>query len=225
MLKENLKNVQNNIKKACERVGRKPEEVTLVAVSKMKPLSDIEELLETGQLEYGENYVQELCDKYENISKPVHWHMIGHLQTNKVKYIIDSVSVIQSVDSAKLAAEVDRQAQRLGKIQDILIEVNIGDEASKGGVGRSFLRELLYEAAEMKNIKVCGLMAIPPAENAEKFLCDMQQLYIDISSENIDNINMDILSMGMSNDYIKAIQYGSNLIRIGRGLFGPRIYK
>ena len=103
MLKENLKNVQNNIKKACERVGRKPEEVTLVAVSKMKPLSDIEELLETGQLEYGENYVQELCDKYENISKPVHWHMIGHLQTNKVKYIIDKVELIHSVDSLHLA--------------------------------------------------------------------------------------------------------------------------
>lgn len=97
MLKENLKNVQNNIKKACERVGRKPEEVTLVAVSKMKPLSDIEELLETGQLEYGENYVQELCDKYENISKPVHWHMIGHLQTNKVKYIIDKVSICDTL--------------------------------------------------------------------------------------------------------------------------------
>ena len=110
MLKENLKNVQNNIKKACERVGRKPEEVTLVAVSKMKPLSDIEELLETGQLEYGENYVQELCDKYENISKPVHWHMIGHLQTNKVKYIIDKVELIHSVDSLHLAKQIEKEA-------------------------------------------------------------------------------------------------------------------
>ena len=224
MLKENLKNVQNNIKKACERVGRKPEEVTLVAVSKMKPLSDIEELLGTGQLEYGENYVQELCDKYENISKPVHWHMIGHLQTNKVKYIIDSVSLIQSVDSVKLAAEINKNALRVNKLQDILIEVNIGNEESKGGIDKSQLQELLSEVSEMKNIRVKGLMAIPPIENPEKFLCDMQQLYIDISSENMDNINMDILSMGMSNDYVKAIEYGSNLVRIGRGLFGPRNY-
>ena len=225
MLKENLEEVEEKIAKACERAGRAREEVTLIAVSKTKPVEMLQEIYDEGIRDFGENKVQELTEKYEVMPKDMKWHMIGHLQTNKVKYIIDSVSVIQSVDSAKIAAEVDRQAQRLGKIQDILIEVNIGDEASKGGVGRSFLRELLYEAAEMKNIKVCGLMAIPPAENAEKFLCDMQQLYIDISSENIDNINMDILSMGMSNDYIKAIQYGSNLIRIGRGLFGPRIYK
>ena len=222
---ENLKKVEDNIAAACQKAGRDRSEVTLIAVSKTKPVDMLQTVYDQNIREFGENKVQEMCEKMEILPKDIHWHMIGHLQTNKVKYIIDSVSVIQSVDSAKLAAEVDRQAQRLGKIQDILIEVNIGDEASKGGVGRSFLRELLYEAAEMKNIKVCGLMAIPPAENAEKFLCDMQQLYIDISSENIDNINMDILSMGMSNDYIKAIQYGSNLIRIGRGLFGPRIYK
>ena len=110
MLKDNLKKVQTNIKSACERAGRKPEEVTLVAVSKMKPLSDIEELLETGQMEYGENYVQELCEKYENISKPVHWHMIGHLQTNKVKYIIDKVELIHSVDSFHLAKQIEKEA-------------------------------------------------------------------------------------------------------------------
>ena len=221
---ENIESIQKEKAEAAERAGRNPEDILLCAVTKTHTAEEINEAIRAGVTDIGENKVQEILDKYDKVL-PVRWHMIGHLQTNKVKYIIDSVSVIQSVDSAKLAAEVDRQAQRLGKIQDILIEVNIGDEASKGGVGRSFLRELLYEAAEMKNIKVCGLMAIPPAENAEKFLCDMQQLYIDISSENIDNINMDILSMGMSNDYIKAIQYGSNLIRIGRGLFGPRIYK
>jgi len=112
MLKDNLKKVQTNIKSACERAGRKPEEVTLVAVSKMKPLSDIEELLETGQMEYGENYVQELCEKYENISKPVHWHMIGHLQTNKVKYIIDKVELIHSVDSFHLAKQIEKEECR-----------------------------------------------------------------------------------------------------------------
>ena len=137
MLKENLKNVQNNIKKACERVGRKPEEVTLVAVSKMKPLSDIEELLETGQLEYGENYVQELCDKYENISKPVHWHMIGHLQTNKVKYIIDKVELIHSVDSLHLAKQIEKEAVKKGVDAQILVQVNIAQEDTKFGIEHS----------------------------------------------------------------------------------------
>ena len=172
----------------------------------------------------GENRVQEFISKKDFYSKNAEIQFIGHLQTNKVKYIIDSVSMIQSVDSLKLAAEIDRHAARIGKIQNVLVEVNIGNEDTKGGIDRIYLKELLYSISEMKNIKVCGLMSIPPAVDAERFLCDMQQLYYDITEENIDNINMDILSMGMSNDYVQAIKYGSTLIRIGRGLFGPRKY-
>lgn len=222
---ENYNKIVYNVQEAFAKYRNSDEHIDIMAVTKTVDPQAVNHAIGLGIGLLGENRVQEYMAKREFYSKNADVHFIGHLQTNKVKYIIDSVSVIQSVDSSRLAAEVDKQAQRLGKVQDILIEVNIGDEESKGGVGKAFLRELLYEAAEMKNIKVCGLMTIPPAENSEKFLWDMQQLYIDISSENIDNINMDILSMGMSNDYIKAIQYGSNLIRIGRGLFGPRTYR
>ena len=151
-------------------------------------------------------------------------HFIGHLQTNKVKYIIDSVSMIQSVDSIKLAEEIDRHAGRIGKCQDILIEVNIGGEKSKSGIAASGLEELVYQVSELENIRVRGLMAIPPAGSSERFLFDMQKLYIDISQKKIHNISMDYLSMGMSGDYEAAIKYGANMVRIGRGLFGPRNY-
>ena len=145
MLADNLKQVKENIKKACERAGRNPEEVTLVAVSKMKPLSDIEELLKTGQLEYGENYVQELCDKYENISRPVHWHMIGHLQTNKVKYIIDKVELIHSVDSLHLAKQIEKEAVKKGVEAQILVQVNIAQEDTKFGINTSEVMKLVEE--------------------------------------------------------------------------------
>ena len=197
MLKENLKNVQNNIKKACERVGRKPEEVTLVAVSKMKPLSDIEELLETGQLEYGENYVQELCDKYENISKPVHWHMIGHLQTNKVKYIIDKVELIHSVDSLHLAKQIEKEAVKKGVDAQILVQVNIAQEDTKFGIDGPEVMSLVEE---------------------------ISKLFVDIREKNIDNVSMDILSMGMTNDYEVAIEEGATMVRVGTGIFGARNY-
>ena len=167
---ENYKKIAYNVQEAFAKYRNSNEHIDIMAVTKTVDPQAVNHAIGLGIGLLGENRVQEYMAKKEFYSKNTDVHFIGHLQTNKVKYIIDSVSVIQSVDSAKLAAEVDRQAQRLGKIQDILIEVNIGDEASKGGVGRSFLRELLYEAAEMKNIKVCGLMAIPPAENAEKFL-------------------------------------------------------
>ena len=200
MLKENLKNVQNNIKKACERVGRKPEEVTLVAVSKMKPLSDIEELLETGQLEYGENYVQELCDKYENISKPVHWHMIGHLQTNKVKYIIDKVELIHSVDSLHLAKQIEKEA----------------------------VMSLVEEISKFPHVHIRGLMTSAPfVANPEENRCyfkKLHKLFVDIREKNIDNVSMDILSMGMTNDYEVAIEEGATMVRIGTGIFGARNY-
>ena len=178
-----------------------------------------------GVISY-KNYLG-LCDnkeigiisKKDFYDKNAEVHFIGHLQTNKVKYIIDSVSMIQSVDSIKLAEEIDRHAGRIGKCQDILIEVNIGGEKSKSGIAASGLEELVYQVSELENIRVRGLMAIPPAGSSERFLFDMQKLYIDISQKKIHNI-----SMGMSGDYEAAIKYGANMVRIGRGLFGPRNY-
>ena len=228
MLKENLKNVQNNIKKACERVGRKPEEVTLVAVSKMKPLSDIEELLETGQLEYGENYVQELCDKYDAYA-PVDLQFIGHLQTNKIKYLIDKVSMIQSVENERLAAEISRLAVRAEKSMDVLVEVNIGREENKSGVLPEKLEDLLERIAVLPGVHVRGLMAIPPARASEaetmQFFSKMNQYFVDIGAKRMDNIDMHILSMGMSADYAMAISAGANMVRVGSSLFGPRHYQ
>lgn len=221
MLKENLKNVQNNIKKACERVGRKPEEVTLVAVSKMKPLSDIEELLETGQLEYGENYVQELCDKYENISKPVHWHMIGHLQTNKVKYIIDKVELIHSVNTLKLIKEIEKQANKIQKDIDILLEVNIADEESKQGFDQKDIFEAMNLIHECPHIHVKGLMMMAPNIDPEE-----TRIYFKKTKELLETLknkypeySLDTLSMGMSQDYQIALEEGSSFVRIGRALF------
>lgn len=228
MLKENLKNVQNNIKKACERVGRKPEEVTLVAVSKMKPLSDIEELLEAGQLEYGENYVQELCDKYENISKPVHWHMIGHLQTNKVKYIIDKVSMVHSVDSVRLAEAIEKEAAKKDICMPILIEVNVAGEESKFGLSVEEVLPFLEEISSYEHLQVKGLMTIAPfvanpEENREVFQ-KLKKLSVDIAAKNINNVNMSVLSMGMTNDYQVAVEEGATMVRVGTGIFGERDY-
>lgn len=221
---ENLKKIFFNVNEAAAKYRKPDEKIRVMAVTKTVAPEAVNHAVGLGLDLLGENRVQEYLSKKDFYSKNADVHFIGHLQTNKVKYIIDSVSLIQSVDSVKLAAEINKNALRVNKLQDILIEVNIGNEESKGGIDKSQLQELLSEVSEMKNIRVKGLMAIPPIENSEKFLCDMQQLYIDISSENMDNINMDILSMGMSNDYVKAIEYGSNLVRIGRGLFGPRNY-
>ena len=154
MLKDNLKKVQTNIKSACERAGRKPEEVTLVAVSKMKPLSDIEELLETGQIEYGENYVQELCEKYENISYPVHWHMIGHLQRNKVKYLVGKVQLIHSVDSLRLAEQIEKEFAKADEIANVLIEVNMAQEESKFGITSQETEAPIREIAKLPHVRI-----------------------------------------------------------------------
>lgn len=228
MLKENLQNVKNNIEKACKKVGRDPAEVTLVAVSKIKPLSDIEELVEVGQLEYGENYVQELCDKYENISTPVHWHMIGHLQRNKVKYIIDKVELIHSVESLSLAQQIEKEAAKKGVIAQILIQVNVAQEDTKFGLDQDEVVELIREISKLPHVKVRGLMTSAPyvtdPEENRCYFKTLHQLFIDIPKKNIDNICMDILSMGMTNDYEVAIEEGATMIRVGTGIFGERHY-
>lgn len=221
---ENYKKIIFNMQEATAKYRKPEEKISLMAVTKTVDPAAVNHAIGLGISLLGENRVQEYTAKKDFYDKSAEVHFIGHLQTNKVKYIIDSVSMIQSVDSIKLAEEINRHAGRIGKKQDILIEVNIGGEESKSGIDKSALEELLYQTAELENVQVRGLMAIPPADSPEKFLYDMQKLYIDISEKSIHNISMDFLSMGMSGDYADAIKYGSNIIRIGRGLFGPRNY-
>lgn len=228
MLKENLDIVRENIRKACDRAGRSYDEVTLIAVSKTKPLSDIETLMQYGETEYGENKVQELVDKYERVSSPVHWHLIGHLQTNKVKYIVDKVSLIHSVDSVHLAKEIEKEAEKHDVTVDILIQVNIAHEDTKFGIDETSVYDLLEEIKHYPHIRVKGLMTIAPfVENAEEnrvHFRKLHQLLLDIKSKNIDNIDMSILSMGMTNDYEIAIEEGATMVRVGTGIFGARNY-
>lgn len=221
---ENYRKIVYNIGEAAAKYRKPEEKISLMAVTKTVDPEAVNHAVSLGVDLLGENRVQEYISKRELYDKKAEVQFIGHLQTNKVKYIIDSVSMIQSVDSMKLAEEINKHAGRIGKRIDILIEVNIGGEESKSGIGKSGLEELIYQASELENVRVRGLMAIPPINSSEKVLYDMQKLYIDISQKNIHNISMDYLSMGMSDDYKDAIKYGSNIVRIGRGLFGPRNY-
>ncbi len=228
MLKQNLRFVQDKIEKACERVGRNSKEVTLIAVSKTKPLGDIEELISEGVNEFGENKVQELVDKYEHVSRPVNWHLIGHLQTNKVKYIVDKATLIHSVDSIKLAKEIEKEASKRDIIVNILVQVNVSNEETKFGIDTEQVMGLVTEIAKLPHIKINGLMTIAPfVENPEDnrvYFKELKQLLLDIKSKNIDNIDMSILSMGMTNDYEVAIEEGATMVRVGTGIFGERNY-
>lgn len=228
MLKENLDIVNSRIKAACLRTNRNPDEVTLIAVSKTKPLSDIEELINYGVIEYGENKVQELTDKYEHVSTPVNWHLIGHLQTNKVKYIVDKACLIHSVDSVHLAEAIEKEAAKRNIVVNILIQVNIAHEDTKFGIDENTIYDVLDTIKDYKHIKIQGLMTIAPfVDNPEDnriHFKKMKQLLLDIKSKNIDNVNMHILSMGMTNDYEVAIEEGSTMVRVGTGIFGERNY-
>ena len=229
MLQENYESVDKKITEACRRAGRNRDAVTLIAVSKTKPLSDIEELLQNTDAEnFGENKVQELVDKYEHISRPVKWHMIGHLQTNKVKYIVDKVCLIHSVDSVRLAETIDKEAEKHGVIANILIEVNVAKEESKFGLMPEEVPEFVEKIAGFPHIRVKGLMTVAPfVENPEEnrpIFAHLRKLSVDIAKKNIDNITMSILSMGMTNDYQVAIEEGATMVRVGTGIFGARDY-
>ena len=230
MIKENLKQVEENINAACQRAGRDPKEVTLIAVSKTKPVSMIEEAIDYGIKDFGENKVQEMCDKIEKISNKLNWHLIGHLQRNKVKYIVDKARLIHSVDSLRLAQQIDSEAKKENVICNILIEVNIAGEESKFGVSKDQVKELLEEIKELTNVHVKGLMTIAPyVEDAEEnrgYFREMNKLFIDMRQENADNdnIDMEILSMGMTGDYQVAIEEGATMVRVGTGIFGARNY-
>lgn len=219
---ENYKRIAYEVGEAKAKYRSPDDRVDIMAVTKTVDPAAVNHAVGLGIRLLGENRVQEYLSKKDLYSKEARVQFIGHLQTNKVKYITDSVALIQSVDSLKLGTEINKQAGRIDKIQDVLVEVNIGSEESKGGIDRSGLRELLFELSELENIKVRGLMAIPPAIDSERFLADMEQLFHEMAQEHIDNVSMDILSMGMSGDYAAAIKHGSTLVRIGRALFGPR---
>ena len=226
---ENLEGVRERVKAACARVGRDPGDVTLLAVSKTKPLRDIEALLEAGQMDFGENYVQELCEKWEKISCPVHWHMIGHLQTNKVKYIVDKVRLIHSVDSLRLARCIEKEAAKKGVVCDILLQVNVAHEDSKFGMEVEGALQMVREISSYPHVHIVGLMeSAPYVEDPEENRCyfrKLHELFVDIRQKNIDNVDMYILSMGMTNDYEIAIEEGATMVRVGTAIFGARHYQ
>ena len=229
MLKENLEQVEQNIERACKKAGRARSEVTLIAVSKTKPVEMIQEIYDAGCRDFGENKVQELCEKIEQLPNDIKWHMIGHLQRNKVKYIIDNhVSLIHSVDSYRLAEEINIQAKKKNVIVPILVEVNIAMEESKFGISPEDAIALVEQIAELKNVKIEGLMTIAPyvvdAEENRLYFRKIKQLSVDIGNKNIDNVSMEILSMGMTGDYMVAIEEGATMIRVGTGIFGERNY-
>lgn len=229
MLQENLANVEKNIKIACEAAGRDIHEVTLIAVSKTKPVSMLQEVYHEGVREFGENKVQELSEKQPQLPQDIHWHMIGHLQRNKVKYIVGNVALIHSVDSLRLAEEISIQAVKKSLCQNILVEVNIAQEESKFGISKEETMQLVEEISKLPGVHICGLMTIAPfVENPEEnriYFRKMRELSVDIAHKNIDNVDMDILSMGMTGDYMVAIEEGATMVRVGTGIFGERNYQ
>lgn len=228
MVKENLVCVEERVANACKRANRKREDVLLIAVSKTKPVDMIYEVMETGVKDFGENKVQEMCSKIEEIQKPLHWHMIGHLQRNKVKYIVDCVTLIHSVDSLRLAQEIQKEAAKKQVTVPILIEVNIAKEDSKSGILESETEGLLREISKMPNIQVKGLMTIAPfVENAEEnriYFRQMEELRRQMDALKIPNIEMKELSMGMTGDFEVAIEEGATMVRVGTAIFGERNY-
>ncbi len=248
-MKENIQEIESRIQAACERSGRKRSEVTLIAVSKTKPNEMLKEAFMLGMRHFGENKVQEMVQKYEDLSsdfqEPVYWHLIGHLQRNKVKYIIDKAFLIHSVDSLRLAEQIEEEAAKKNIICDILIEVNIADEDTKFGVSASDALLLINEIIKFKHVRIRGLMTIAPyvddPEKNRKYFKKLRELYVDIKTKNIDNNckgnilnetqlpisfleNFDILSMGMTGDFEVAIEEGATMVRVGTGIFGERDY-
>ena len=229
MLKENLADVEKNIEQACKNAGRSRDEVTLIAVSKTKPVEMLQEIYDENIRDFGENKVQELCSKMEQLPSDIRWHMIGHLQRNKVKYIVGKVELIHSVDTYRLAEEINIQAKKQNVIVPILVEVNIAHEESKFGISAEDAILLVEEISKLENIRIKGLMTIAPyVENPEDnrlYFRKIKQLSVDITNKNIDNVFMEILSMGMTGDYMVAIEEGATMVRVGTGIFGERNYK
>ena len=227
-IRENLDRVEDRIGNACLACGRKRTDVKLIAVSKTKPLDALREAYSCGCRDFGENKVQELVDKYEALPKDIRWHMIGHLQRNKVKYIVDKVYLIHSVDSLRLAEEIEKEAAKKGVTVNILAEVNVAGEESKFGTTVTEVTSLVEKIAGMPHIRLKGLMTVAPyvvdSEQNRRFFAKLNQIYVDIIHKNIDNVFMEELSMGMTGDYEVAITEGATCVRVGTGIFGERKY-
>lgn len=229
MVKENLMEVESRVQAACKRAGRPREDVLLIAVSKTKPVELIREIMETGTKDFGENKVQEMCSKIEEIKEPLNWHLIGHLQRNKVKYIVDKACLIHSVDSLRLAEEIQKEAVKKGVDKvPVLIEVNMAQESSKDGINASETEELVREIAKLPNVQIRGLMTIAPfvddpEENRVHFHA-MRRLRDQLKAMDIPGVEMTELSMGMTNDFEVAIEEGATMVRVGTAIFGERNY-
>ena len=228
MIREHLMQTRQNIDRACQRAGRSADGVELIAVSKTKPVSMLQEAYEAGMRDFGENKVQELVDKYEALPKDIRWHMIGHLQRNKVKYLVGRVFLIHSVDSLRLAQEIQKEAEKKQTEVNILVEVNVAGEESKFGSSREETLRLVEEIALLPSVHIQGLMTVAPyvedPEANRRIFANLKQLAVDINRKNIDNVNMNVLSMGMTGDYQVAVEEGATYVRVGTGIFGNRSY-
>lgn len=228
MITERYDEVKRRIAAACERVGRDPKEVTLVAVSKTKPEEDIMDLYRYGVRDFGENYIQELRTKHDDLPKDIRWHMIGHLQRNKVKYIADYVEMIHAVDTPELVETIEKEGTKHNRIIPVLIEVNVAGEESKFGVRPEDCEAFAATFAQYSHVSLQGLMTSAPfVENPEdnrSVFRELKQLTVDINNKNIDNVDMRVLSMGMTNDFEVAVEEGSTMVRVGTAIFGARNY-
>ncbi len=229
MIRENIQTVQENIRAAALRAGRDPSEITLIAVSKTMPVEKLMEAYDAGIRDFGENKVQELCQKIDTLPKDIRWHMIGHLQRNKVKYLADRpLACIHSVDSYRLAEAINIQAKKQRRRIPVLVEVNIAHEDSKFGIHEDTAIQLVKDIATLDGLRVRGLMTIAPMvsdpEENRLYFRKIKRLSVDIAAQNIDNVSMDILSMGMTGDYVVAVEEGATHVRVGTGIFGARNY-
>ena len=228
MLAENYRQVLNNIQDACQAVGRDPKEVTLVAVSKTKPGEMLQQVYDAGARVFGENKVQEIMDKYDHLPGDIRWQMIGHLQRNKVKYIVDKVDMIHSVDSYRLAQTIETEAAKKNVTVSVLLEVNVAEEESKFGLKMDEVLPLVQQISELPHVQVKGLMTIAPfvsnPEDNREIFRKFKKLSVDIEAKNINNTTMSVLSMGMTGDYMVAVQEGATMVRVGTGIFGERDY-
>lgn len=228
MVTENLKEVRKKIEEACRTAGRDPDEVTLIAVSKTKPVSLLQEAYDAGARCFGENKVQEIMDKYPQLPSDIQWHMIGHLQRNKVKYIVDKAALIHSVDSLRLAQTIEEEAAKHNIRVPILIEVNVAEEETKFGLKTEEVLPLVQAVSAFSHVEIRGLMTIAPyvndPEDNRGVFRELKKLSVDIAAKNINNVTMSVLSMGMTGDYEVAVQEGATMVRVGTGIFGERDY-
>ncbi len=225
---DNITDIRQEIADTCKKLGKKPEEVQLIAVTKTIEPERINEAIANGITDIGENKVQEIMDKYTLVS-PINWHMIGHLQTNKVKYIIDKVKLIHSLDRISLAEEIQKRAERINRAVDVLVQVNIGQEETKSGIEPDEVYDFVAALRSFSYIQVKGLMTVAPykedPEEVRPYFNTMKEVFERIRAKNLPGIEMKYLSMGMTNDYKVAIEEGANIIRVGTAIFGSRIYR